>query len=316
MPIVDKRDRGNWYNSIRVNRDPWKFFSADKLKGNEIECGSEVLAKIPNIPGKISRKNVKSGDYVTHYITFVTERVYDPEKHQNRNKKVIIGVDISHIYDGMMIVNDRYYDFFDHDGKLIWRGEEEEKNETAVTTETEEVEDVEDGGDGDDGEVGDGNVGDSSLVSQSETAKTVPLCPRENVDLFPEEEDSDEEILEELEQERREKDRLEFLSNVLSMYREEVEEQARKRPEAEMTPYQIQRINELLQELKDFFGKYDIEGYLKLVGEMEGEDSGDRTVPLSSLPGDVMMVLAAYRCCLSSHRMGRLWEKDWNEETS
>ena len=287
MPIVDKRDRGNWYNSIRVNRDPWKFFSADKLKGNEIECGSEVLAKIPNIPGKISRKNVRNGDYVTHYITFVTERVYDPEKHQNRNKKVIIGVDISHIYDGMMIVNDRYYDFFDHDGKLIWRGEEEEKNETAVTTETEDVED--------------GNVGDSSLVSQSETAKTVPLCPRENVDLFPEEEDSDEEILEELEQERREKDRLEFLSNVLSMYREEVEEQARKRPEAEMTPYQIQRINELLQELKDFFGKYDIEGYLKLIGE--GEVEGGNV-------WDVMMVLAAYRCCLSSYRMGRLWEKD------
>ena len=72
-------------------------------------------------------------------------------------------------------------------------------------------------------------------------------------------------------------------------------------------------------ELKEIFGKYDVEGYLKLVGEVEGEDSGDgstvslcetdRTVPLSPLPGDVMVVLAAYRCCLSSYRMGRLWEK-------
>ena len=313
MPIIDKRDRGNWYNSIRVNRDPWKYFSADKLKGNEIECGSEVLAKIPNIPGRIGRKNKKNGDYVTHYIEFIVGRTYDNEKQQMRNKKVPIGVDISHIYDGMMIVNERYYEFFDHDGKLIWRGETEEGEDVV----TEEVEDE--------------DSGDSSLVSQSETAKTVPLCPRETVPLSspvplcPEdeddEEDSDEEIREEMERERHEKDRLEFLSNVLSMYREEVEEQARKRPEVEMTPYQIQRINELLTELKAFFGKYDVESYLKLVGEMEGGNVGDsplvspsetvRAVPLfPSLPGDVMMVLAAYRCCLSSHRMGRLWEKD------
>ena len=29
MPINDKRDRNSWYNSIRVNRDPWKYFSAE-----------------------------------------------------------------------------------------------------------------------------------------------------------------------------------------------------------------------------------------------------------------------------------------------
>ena len=60
MPIVDKRDRNNWYNCIPIKRDPaerWKRFSADQLKGNEVECGCGTLAKIPQIKGLISFKN-------------------------------------------------------------------------------------------------------------------------------------------------------------------------------------------------------------------------------------------------------------------
>ena len=139
MPIVDKRDRNNWYNCIPIKRDPaerWKRFSADQLKGNEVECGCGTLAKIPQIKGLISFKN-RENEFgrVTRYVELITERRYDKEKKQSRNKRVCIGIDISHIYPGMMIINEKYHNYFNKNGDLIFSPRievREEKKKTNV----------------------------------------------------------------------------------------------------------------------------------------------------------------------------------------
>ena len=94
-------------------------FSADELSGNEVQWEGETLAKIPELPGLISRKKRKD-DYghETGYIELITERRYDREKRQSRNKRVCIGTDFSHIFPGMMLVNKRYHEFFDSAGNL------------------------------------------------------------------------------------------------------------------------------------------------------------------------------------------------------
>ena len=122
MPIVDKRDRNNWYNNIPLQQDPskrWQKFSAEQLKGNEVQCGCETLAKIPPIKGLISYKSRKN-DYgkVTRYVELITERRYDKEKKQSRNKRICIGIDVSHIFPGMMIINEKYHDYFTTSGEL------------------------------------------------------------------------------------------------------------------------------------------------------------------------------------------------------
>ena len=124
MPIIDKRDRNNWYNCIPEQADPakrWEGFSADKLQGNEIRCGEMILAKIPQVPGLISRKT-RRNEYgsSTTYIELITERRYDREKHQTRNRRVCIGTDISHIYRGMMIINEKYHEYFNSKGQLVF----------------------------------------------------------------------------------------------------------------------------------------------------------------------------------------------------
>lgn len=94
-------------------------FSAEELGGNEVLWEGSTLAKIPELPGMIGRKTRKD-DYghETKYIELITERRYDPVKRQSRNKRVCIGTDLSHLFPGMMVVNKRYYEFFDSAGNL------------------------------------------------------------------------------------------------------------------------------------------------------------------------------------------------------
>ena len=97
--------------------DPQRDFDPDKLKNGWIELGPEtIVARIPNVPGRISRRKTQKDDY----IEFIVERSYDREKRQTRNKKVIIGTDFSHIFPGMMIVNECYHDYFTNQGVLVF----------------------------------------------------------------------------------------------------------------------------------------------------------------------------------------------------
>ncbi len=124
MPIYDKRDRNNWYNSIPVSSrqkanplaDP--DFSIEKMQENEIDFGDgSILAKIPNIEGRIFRRDDK--DRNSTYIVLLTDSRYDKELKQTRNDKVIIGTELFGKYEGLMMANENYHLYFDTRGRLV-----------------------------------------------------------------------------------------------------------------------------------------------------------------------------------------------------
>ena len=124
MPIINKNDRGNWYNSIPVEGADRRFrpdpdtFDINKLQENEIDYGNgTVMAKIPVIPGHIYKRS--SENRINTYIELVLGRTFDKEKNQGRNKKVIIGTDASGLFPGMMVINDHYREYFDRNGRII-----------------------------------------------------------------------------------------------------------------------------------------------------------------------------------------------------
>ncbi len=124
MPIYDKRDRNNWYNSIPVSSrqkanplaDP--DFSIEKMQENEIDFGNgSILAKIPTIEGRIFRRDDK--DRNSTYIVLLTDSHYDKELKQTRNDKVIIGTELFGKYEGLMMANENYHLYFDTKGHLV-----------------------------------------------------------------------------------------------------------------------------------------------------------------------------------------------------
>lgn len=118
--IINKQDEPAWYRSIREEKPrQMSDYYAENIKTNEVRCGDATLAKIPDIKGFISRKHIEGKYGTTTYIELITERTYDPEKHQTRNKRVTIGQDVDHLFHGMMIINDNYHNYFDRDGNLL-----------------------------------------------------------------------------------------------------------------------------------------------------------------------------------------------------
>ncbi len=307
MPIVNKRDLNNWYNSIPVQDTRPKTFSASQLKGNEIRWGIETLAKIPDIPGRISRKNVKSqyGDKVTRYVELILEKSYDKEKQQMRNKRVTIGIDVSHIFDGMMIINKKYHDYFDKEGRLIYRSStftqevkapeinkpepeaEPMQKQDAPEARTPEQETPE-------------STWKEETTKTSNTEKETMNGESENRE---EEEQDDEEIQKQIDEEKHKQDHLEFLEGMLNKYFYSIEEQAKKRPDKTVSRYQTRRINEVLKELKDFFAPTDTAYFLELAEEPTEDGEGGMTY------ADMEILLHAYMHTLSSYDMGRLWYK-------
>lgn len=291
MPIIDKRDRSNWHNCIPTEQDPaarWVHFSADQLKGNEIQCGCETLAKIPRMKGLISYKNKETGDgKVTRYVELITERRYDPEKKQSRNKRVSIGIDISHIYPGMMIINENYHKYFSKSGELLITPIIEERKKKEVK-------------DKKDQEPGPG----------TETAPHPPESPQEEKETKQEEakeEESmdgrDQEIQDRLNREQHMRDRFGFLDRMLNGYKYLVDEQLDRKQDRKMSRYQIRRINELLEEIRDFFQEFEYTEYLQTAEEPEGED-GERMSY-----SDMAVLLRGYVCVMDSYRLGKLWYK-------
>ncbi len=291
MPIIDKRDRNNWYNCIPVQQDPaarWEHFSAAKLKGNEIQCGCETLAKIPQMKGLISYKNKETGDgKVTRYVELITERRYDPEKKQSRNKRVCIGIDISHIYPGMMIINEKYHKYFSKNGELLITPiiEERKKKETE-------------------------NMKEQEPEQGNETAPQPQEKPQEEKETKQEEakeeenmDGKDQEIWEELDQQKHMRDRFGFLDRMLNGYKYLVEEQLNRKQDRKMSRYQIRRINELLEDIRAFFQKFEYTEYLQAAEEPEYEN-GDRMSY-----SDMAVLLRGYVCVMDSYRLGKIWYK-------
>ena len=121
---IGQDGRNQWQRIMRMPGSSTEVFDPDKLKSNTMYVNDRKYVKIPNMPGRLGRR--KSSDWAFPYIDLILERWYDPEKKQMRNKRVTIGKDFSRYYRGMMEPNDRYYDFFDWEGKWIYQAPEEE----------------------------------------------------------------------------------------------------------------------------------------------------------------------------------------------
>ena len=114
-----------------INLDPANFHP-DMLPEHRILQGNgqPPLVMIPRLPGRISIR--KDG-----YVELILSRRYDPEAKQTRNKKVIIGKDISGFLPGMMFPNDNYDNLFNVRGELFRDPMKEEKQEEETQEQTE-----------------------------------------------------------------------------------------------------------------------------------------------------------------------------------
>ncbi len=93
-------------------------FDPNKQTVNELEQpDGTVFAKIPQIPNRITKRKKANSD--NYYIELILTSSYDAKSQQNRNKKVIIGEDISYFLKGMMVANDNYYEYFNKNGDLL-----------------------------------------------------------------------------------------------------------------------------------------------------------------------------------------------------
>ena len=124
MPENSRRDGDRWNKRIPENRLR-KISPKDREKIDEKIRRADALArldfskvaKIPEIEHRIFRR--KDSEDSPAYIIFLADRYYDKEKHQTRNRKVIIGTDLGDLLPGMMMIReDKYYRYFDRNGRL------------------------------------------------------------------------------------------------------------------------------------------------------------------------------------------------------
>lgn len=340
--------RQTWYDGIPRSENPWDHFSADRLEANEIRNGDQILAKIPKIPGMISRRTKKDGDYITTYIELILSHTYDKDKKQSRNRRVIIGTDISHIFPGMMVINSKYHDYFDTKGNLLAKSREDNLKDKDPQNKNQEDNTPQDITSKDNNPKGERQAEkaepaeqpkerpEEQTQQQLQTNQQSPIQPNrqtepqeeENEDDWDEdEEDSEEdkELARMLQESQRKRDRVEHLNSLLIEYKTTIDEQAKRRPDKPLTLYQIRRINELLAEVKDLLSEYDTGAFLQLAEEpvedntnsTNKKDNTNKTNNTNTQPityADMAILLSNYYCTMFSYRTHRLWLKPRKEE--
>ena len=329
MPIIDKRDRNNWYNRIPISNqrgynpffDP--NFDVDKLKVNEImQPDGSIIAKIPRIEHRIFTRTEGSDIHVL----FLADRWYDQEKRQMRNQKVDIGRKLGDLLPGMMLVNqDNYYDYFNNHGHLFndplqkrkdqKAKEEAERKEAeaakrATSTSKEATEET----------------GTETILPEPEEERSVDeikaaLIEKEKLldeKLKQAEEDlieleKNKQVLDELQDVKvlalreKEKAHIKLLNDFLESYIDSVKEQAKRRPDALMRLTQIRAINEILDELRHYFAGSESENYLHLAEEPREDDLEHHP---GTTYGEMDILLAAYRWTIHAFRYNSLYTND------
>lgn len=358
MAIIDKRDRNNWYSSIRIENERPKnkyaqyldhpeTFDVNKLDVNEFATGSgQILAKIPKIPGRITRfrKNRNSSEY---YIQLIIGTAYDREKKQGRNVKVTIGCDVSWHLPGMMMINDKYHEYFDHDGRLI--------NDPMARIEKKPKRKTKGGKSDHPGGAEPENSKRNAEERDSRSGRKAPDNSEPETRPAPEpEEPTEEQMLEELKQKKAildqkiseqerlnedlrkvseeyqkakeeldsirmvrivqlqtaEMDRISFLSDILEGQRDIVVRQAGKNPYVPMSLIQIRMINEILAELKRIFSGVEGEEYLKLAEEPRTDPDDEKKEIPGATYGEMSFILQAYNSMIHACNMKRLRYRD------
>ena len=338
MPIIDKRDRNNWYNSIPISnqREAYNPFldpnvDVDTLEINEVRQSYDTkIAKIPKIKHRIFRRTEGSS---THVI-FLVDEWYDQEKGQMRNKKVDIGTDLGGFLPGRMIVNkDNYYKYFNVHGQLIndplkkrrdQKAKEAADKEEARAAARREAETVERAAFVQKETIEE--TGTETILPEQEEERSVDEIKAaliEKEKLLDEKLKQAEEGLKELEEnkkvldelqdvkvlalEEKEKAHIDLLNEFLESYIDSVREQAKRRPDGLMRLTQIRAINEILDELRNYFAGSESERYLHLAEEPREDD-------LEHHPGttyaEMDILLTAYRWTVHAFRYKSLYEQD------
>ncbi len=347
MPVDEKSNRrNNEILPISVMQPGGRFspgpdFDADKLEKNVYRFSNGMIyAKIPKITGRIFKRKAENRD--TTYIELVISTAYDPEKKQMRNRKVIIGEDLSDFFPGLMIPNQNYFSYFGRDGSKIpeklqgsnkqapgSEGPDEEKEKPKGNRIPPEKEKS----------GAEGKETETIQTQRKETAR--PAVPKERTvdeireSLLKKEKLLDEQLrklrqqqqeadraLRQLQESREELDELiesrkfeneekarahiNLLDNILGGHLDVVKEQAKRRPDTFMRFSQIRTINEVLQELRKNFSDTEAEDYLHLAEEPREDD-------LEHYPGttygEMAILLSAYTCTISAFRYDHLYRK-------
>lgn len=110
-------------------------------------------------------------------------------------------------------------------------------------------------------------------------------------DLFFEAEDAD-------------KDHIKLLSYILDSYKETIDHQAKKKPDAPMTQKQIQTINQILSELKEFFTGCETDNLLHLA-----EEPDPTTDTPGTTNGEMALLLSAYQFTINAYKFDELRNK-------
>lgn len=338
MPIIDKRDRNNWYNSIPISnqREAYNPFldpnvDVDTLEINEVRQSYDTkIAKIPKIKHRIFRRTEGSG---THVI-FLVDEWYDQEKGQMRNKKVDIGTDLGGFLPGRMIVNkDNYYKYFNVHGQLIndplkkrrdQKAKEAADKEEAGAAARREAETVERAAFVQKETIEE--TGTETILPEQEEERSVDEIKAaliEKEKLLDEKLKQAEEGLKELEEnkkvldelqdvkvlalEEKEKAHIDLLNEFLESYIDSVREQAKRRPDGLMRLTQIRAINEILDELRNYFAGSESERYLHLAEEPREDDLEHHP---GTTYGEMDILLTAYRWTVHAFRYKSLYAKD------
>lgn len=323
-----------------------KNFRGDMINKNEVVAfdGKTTFARIPKLKGRISRK--KKGD--AEYIVLLVDREYIPEKKQTRNKKVIIGSDMSFRYPGFMLINEKYHDYFDKEGNLYNDPLAERiKAEKALEQENETTEAAED--------VETNPANPETQEDETPQPQEEAQEQRNSADLMviqaareQEERQAIEQAFLQLEKQYEtlrirekvklsaaEEKRIAFLKSILELYYTTIEDGARRKPDRPMSTGQVQEMTNLLRELRMTLCQGERAEFLKLPEEAlaideeaeseltekqtassEGEEKSMAEIPAGENQeerhltyGEMFFLLCPYRQLTSTLLGGNLWKK-------
>ena len=277
---------------------------------NEVKMGDAFVVRIPKIEGKTS---LRKGEYAD-YVEYKVEGWYDPEKKQNRNRKVIIGQVIYPI-PGSMLPNENYYKYFDRvTGYEKMKGEEAEgtADHPGAATNTgdcptvlfdrvtgyekmkgEEAEGAEEEAEGTTDHPGAAmNIGDCPPVfSRREMIRNV----MEEDGVIRRSTERMREVIREgsgseSEEEKKRRRRLRVLLDVLTSIRDVVKKQAQRRPDEVMNEYQVEKINPVLEEIIKIEKEMGLGDLLETIRKTETGKDGKVEVKGMSY-GDIEVLL-------------------------
>ena len=325
--------RGSERNATPLQRillHPEKF-DPDKLTVNELQQpDGTTFAKIPKFPGRITRRKKANSD--EYYIELILSHRYDPETRQNRNKKVIIGEDISYFLKGMMVINDNYHEYITPSGlprpQLLAQWNEEDKLQRQRDQEAQK----EAAQQNPPQQTDQNKPLNQTTAQQNQQNQTTDQ--RQPANIPDREEEASEVQIRELkareeELDRREEelnqreaeldneemsnmvlkgtaaeDHISLLRDILNSHTLLIETQAKRRPDKPMSLREIQTINEILLELKTIFSNNEIENYLHLAQEPDEAQNTPATTY-----GEMSLLLNTYSSMLHYYAIGRLRRK-------